>query len=91
MVAILTKFIGATNSKGSRVKAFTESGLSVTVSWDHALNSQDNHAAAAKALCAKMDWHGTYVGGGTKTGYAFVDVKRAFGASFVVKKSKVVK
>lgn len=51
--AITTKFIGPTNTRGSRVKAFLPSGLSVTLSWDHALNSEENHARAAKACVQK--------------------------------------
>jgi hypothetical protein len=51
--AIVTKFLGPTNTRGSRVKAFLPSGLSVTLSWDHALNSQENHHKAAKACVQK--------------------------------------
>jgi hypothetical protein len=61
--AIFTKFLGPTNSRGSRVKASADAG-SVTVSWDHALNSSENHRAAAMALAVKFGWSGTWVGGG---------------------------
>jgi hypothetical protein len=71
--AIITKFLPPTNVRGSRVKATAEAG-SVTLSWDHALNAELNHAAAAHALASKFGWKGTYYAGaipGT-SGYAFV-------------------
>lgn len=46
-IAIVTKFIGPTNTRGSRVKATLPSGKSVTIDWDHALDSTDNHNRAA--------------------------------------------
>ena len=72
MVAIQTKWLGPTDYRGSRVKAFTESRLNVTVHWDHALNVEDNHRAAARALAEKMGWDGKWIGGATEHGYAFV-------------------
>lgn len=55
MQAITTKFLTVTDTKGARIKATAEAG-SVTVSYDHALNAEGNHVAAAKALCKKMGW-----------------------------------
>ena len=49
--AIVTKFIGPTNTRGARVKATLPSGKSVTVSWDH--RSEDNHREAAIACAQK--------------------------------------
>lgn len=85
-VAILTKYLGATNSRPSRVKAYTESGLQVTIPWEYGLNVEGNHLAAAQKLAHKMDWAGRWVGGGTKEGYAFVNVNvdRAGDATFSV-------
>jgi len=54
-IAILTKYLGPTNYRGSRVKAYTED-WHITLSWDHALNSDENHAAAALALCKQQGW-----------------------------------
>jgi hypothetical protein len=51
---ITTKFIGPTNARGSRVKATSSSGKTKTIDWQHALNSDDNHAAAAEALANQM-------------------------------------
>jgi hypothetical protein len=73
--AIVTKFLAPTNFKGSRVKATAEAG-SVTLSWNHALNGDRNHAAAAQALAQKYKWDGAYYAGGIPghSGYAFVCV-----------------
>lgn len=71
MIAILTKFHGPTNYRGSRVTAKTTAGHRVTLSWDHALDVADNHRAAAVALCTKMNWDGTLVEGGTDIGYVY--------------------
>jgi hypothetical protein len=58
MIAIHTKYIGATNTKGSRIKAYTCNGHSATVSVDHALDGEIRHFEAAKALVAKysLEW-----------------------------------
>jgi hypothetical protein len=53
--AIKTKYFGASNVKGARVKATAAAG-SITLGWDHALNVSDNHAAAALALVEKYGW-----------------------------------
>jgi hypothetical protein len=71
MIAILTKFIGPTNYRGARVKAYTTSGHRIVVPWDHALNVEENHDAAALALCRKMEWGGKLVRGSTEVGYAY--------------------
>ena len=71
MIAILTKFIGPTNYRGARVKAFTTSGHRIIVPWDHSQNVEENHDAAALALCRKMEWCGKLVRGGTDVGYAY--------------------
>ena len=55
MQAIVTKFLGATDYRGSRVKAKCQGGT-LTLSWDHALNAEENHRAAARALRRKMGW-----------------------------------
>lgn len=66
--SISTKYLGATNYRGSRVKARSSSGLSLTVSWDDALGSDENHTAAARALAAKLGWSGRWVAGGASDG-----------------------
>lgn len=73
--AITTKFLSPTNTRGSRVKATAAAG-SVTVEWDHALNISENHAAAAQALIAKLEWDGEWFSGGTPDGTGEVFVRR---------------
>jgi hypothetical protein len=68
MQSIFTKYSGATNYRGSRIKATSSSGHSVTVSWDHGLGVDDNHDRAALALAKKLGWHGRMYRGGDKGG-----------------------
>jgi hypothetical protein len=56
MQAITTKFIPATNTRGSRVKASAQTG-SITLDWDYRLGTEDNHKAAALALVNKFSWY----------------------------------
>ena len=73
--AIITKYHGPTNTRGSRISAACWGGK-VSVSYDHGLNATENHEAAAGALIVKMGWSGQWTGGGTpdERGYAFVKV-----------------
>ena len=49
MQTITTEFKGPTNTKGSRI--LTKSWLkNKAVAWNHALNTEENHKAAAQAL-----------------------------------------
>ena len=65
--AIVTAFIAPSNRRGARIKA-TAQGGSTILAYDHALSSQDNHTAAAKALAIKLDMPGFYVAGMLPTG-----------------------
>ena len=74
MIAIHTKYISPTNTRGSRIKAFTETGFTVTIPYDYSLNHEKVHFKAVKALVQKhkLDWDldgMTY--GGVKNGYVF--------------------
>jgi hypothetical protein len=73
--AIITRYMGPTNHRSSRVKATASAG-SVTVCWDHALGVDENHAAAAKALADKYGWGGVWVAGGlpNEAGNVYVDL-----------------
>lgn len=74
--SIQTKFLGPTNTKGARVKAFSVHG-SVTIHWNYSKNVIENHIAAAEALAAKHDWDKGrwYIGSSAKGhGYVFVRV-----------------
>ena len=53
--AVETTFKGPTNNRGSRIIAKAQCGR-MTVSWDHALNSDANHAAAAEAFIRARGW-----------------------------------
>ena len=66
--SISTKYISATDFRGTRVKARSSSGLSVTVSWNDALGTDENHTAAAQALAAKLGWSGRWIAGGAGDG-----------------------
>lgn len=71
MQAIITKFFVPGNVGGSRIKA-TAGGHSITIGYRHDLDTEEAHVAAALALAKKMGWKGTLIGGGLKTGFAFV-------------------
>jgi hypothetical protein len=71
MKAIVTKYHGPTNNRGSRITASDEDGNRVTISYPYELSDEACHRAAADALCAKMNWRGSLIGGSLKNGYVF--------------------
>lgn len=72
MQAIITKYLSATNNRGSRIKATCAAG-SVTIGYPHELSGMDCHAKAAYALLAKLHWDYKLMGGHLPSGdYAFV-------------------
>lgn len=71
MKAILTKYIGPTNTRPSRIKASDCDGNSVTISCPHELSGEACFRKAADALCQKMGWKGPLVGGGLKNDWVF--------------------
>jgi hypothetical protein len=88
--AIVTKYLGPTNVRGARIKATADAG-SITLSWDHALNPERNHRAAAMALAEKYGWQGRFVGGGMpdNTGNVYVRDDIAFDDdSFIIARSE---
>lgn len=72
--AIVTKFIGPTTHRGSRVKATAAAGHTI-LTWDSHWNPEQNHARVALKLAFRMKWNGKYVGGGMpdKSGYCWVN------------------
>ena len=62
MIAIHTKFIPATDTRGARIKAYTAKhgckGFSATVPVDHSLSYEVRHFEAVKELVRKnkLDW-----------------------------------
>jgi hypothetical protein len=84
MKAIITKFHGPTNTKGSRISASDMDGNRIYHNYRHSLNSEQNHWEAAYKLVDKMKWWEDgvignawpMVAGAIKGGYAFVIVER---------------
>jgi hypothetical protein len=77
MLAIHTKYIPASNTKGSRIKATSDNGHSVSVSRNDAFSGHLVHFEAVKALVAKhkLDWdlsNMCYGGSSDGKGYTFV-------------------
>lgn len=56
MQAIVTKHLGPTNTRGSRVIARCEAG-SLTVPWNWSFNITQNHRLAAQQLRDKLGWN----------------------------------
>lgn len=63
MIAIHTKYISPTNTRGSRIKAYTANwgsskGFNVTIPYDYSLSDVALHFKAVKALVEKhnLDW-----------------------------------
>ena len=83
MQTIITKYLGPTNHRGSRVKArqsasYAGTPKSIIIDWDYSLSTEHNHKAAAIAFAAKMNWAGDWVGGDNgDTGYVFVNANAA--------------
>ena len=79
--AILSKYLPATNTRGSRIKATCERG-SVTIPYPHELSGVACHRLAVDTLISKFrvedgpdsSWSRRYVTGGTADGYAHVFV-----------------
>lgn len=75
--AIQTRFAGPTNTRGSRIIADAgDRGSRVVVNYEHALNSEQNHAYAAMLVTRKMGWIGEFytplVGGHIGDRYVWV-------------------
>jgi len=86
MQAIQTKYLGPTNTKGARIRAWCERG-SITVDYTHGLSVEHEHDRAFKKLLNKFldedtrqygtplacAWtsHG-WIRGGTSSGYVYV-------------------
>lgn len=82
MQAITTKFLGPTNTKGSRIKASCWL-KTVIVSWNYALNLEDNHKAAVQHLIGSLNldrankdnsgsWEMVAIGSLADSGYAAI-------------------
>lgn len=66
---ISTRYLGPTNSKGSRIKAIARkrgslgSEMSLTRSFQYR-GTNDEHTLAAKELATKLGWGGLWIAGG---------------------------
>lgn len=68
MKAIQTKYLGATNQRGSRIKAWAEGGNTITIPYPHELSGDAVHRLAAQALCDTLGWNRQFVTGGLPNG-----------------------
>ena len=71
--AIVTKYHGATNTRGSQITATACGGLRVSIPYPHDLNGEDVHRAAANLLMIKVGLKGKLVAGYMPHGgYVFI-------------------
>jgi hypothetical protein len=87
MQAIITKYLGATDTKGSRIKATCDAG-SISIPYPHELSGEEVHVKAAMALVRKLGWdkdaYGDWACGGlpNQAGYVFVCTANIYKATF---------
>jgi hypothetical protein len=74
MQTIITKYLPATNSTGTRIKATSSSGISMTCAYEYAMSSEENHEEVAMRLAERLEWDYDFAVGDTPTGYVFVPV-----------------
>lgn len=91
MLAIETKYHGATNFRGARVSArvMERFARKVTIGWDDALGTDDNHISAARALILKLGWtaangYGNWIAGSCESGYVLTCDTRHGGQQVIV-------
>ena len=71
--AIVTKYHGATDTRGARVTATACGGLRVSIPYPHELTGEGVHKAAAAALMEKAGLKGKLVAGFMPNGgYVFI-------------------
>ena len=74
MQTITTKYLGPTDTQGTRIKAVhTGAATSITVPYNYALSDEGNHKEAASTLAQKLEWNGKYIGGHTKDGMIWLN------------------
>ena len=88
MIAIHTKYISATNTRGSRIKAYTCNGMGLkgftaTIAYPHELSGAACHFEAVKELIKKngLDWN--------TDGMSYGDSADGKGFSFCFECSKI--
>jgi hypothetical protein len=59
-VSVVSKYLGPTNHRGSRVKVMRsdhrQGDPTLTVSWDHALDIGANHCEAIRQFIEMLEW-----------------------------------
>ena len=88
MIAIHTKYIGPTNTRGARIKAYTAGGIgfkgfTAIISYPHELSGAACHLEAVKELIKKnnLDW--------STDGMRYGDSADGKGFSFCFESSKI--
>lgn len=72
MKAIQVKYLGATNTRGSRWKAMAEGVKSVTKAYNYRVDAEENAFQCATDLMEKYGWDGQLVSGRLPNGdYVF--------------------
>lgn len=61
MQAIQTRYLGLTNSRGARIKAWC-AARSLTIPFPYEMSTEDAHLHAAQTLADKLEWAGHYYG-----------------------------
>jgi len=61
--AIVTKYLGPTNTLGARIKASAGHARGLVDHWDYEAGVEENHARVAKVLAADRGWSGLFVAG----------------------------
>ena len=75
MRTIITKYLPATNTRGSRIKATEQRNYnSITISYDYALDGVAVHKKAVDALQELSGTNYKYVVGELKSGFVFVAI-----------------
>jgi len=74
MIAIATKFIKATDTRGSGIRASIQ-GKSMFFAYQHEMSGSDNHNWAAMQLAAEIEYAGRFFrmeNPSSKTGWLYV-------------------
>ena len=57
MQAIQVKYLGPTNTKGARLKAWAASGVSIIEDRDYAIDASKQAQIMCELYAKKMNWH----------------------------------
>ncbi len=74
MQTITTKLLLPTGHTGTRIKATSSSGISMTRAYEYGMSAEENHEEVAMALAERLEWDYDFAVGDTPTGYVFVPV-----------------